>query len=207
MPATLPVLVGALFIGTQSFVGIRTGSVEPPFAIVERVGELEIRQYGPRMAVEVHVVGAEDAARVVAVERLTGFVGGANLRGEEVPVSLPVAQRAEGTGRGAAPGEARLWAVRIHLPLRATEANVPSPNDSALRVRKLPAKTFAVLRFTGVPRPAKTAERRAALAAELAASGWQPAGAAEAWFYDPPWTVPALRRNEIAVPVAPREPG
>jgi hypothetical protein len=41
----------------------------------------------------------------------------------------------------------------------------------------------------------------------LAGSGWQPAGAAEAWFYDPPWTIPALRRNEIAVPVLPREPG
>jgi hypothetical protein len=23
-----------------------------------------------------------------------------------------------------------------------------------------------------------------------------------AWFYDPPWTLPWLRRNEVAVPVA-----
>jgi hypothetical protein len=30
------------------------------------------------------------------------------------------------------------------------------------------------------------------------------AGAPVSWFYDPPWTIPALRRNEIAIPVAPR---
>jgi len=207
MPATLPVLVGMLFIGTPSFFGIRAGSVEPPFAIVGRVGEVEIRQYGPRMVVEVHVAGAEDAARASAVERLTGFVSGANLRGAEVAATLPFAQRREGGGGEPSPGEARLWAVSVHLPLRATAATVPSPNDSALRVRTLPAKTVAVLRFTGVPRPAKTAERRAALAAVLASSGWRSAGAAELWFYDPPWTVPVLRRNEIVVPVAPRDPG
>jgi len=52
MPTTSPVLVGVLFIGTQNFVGIRMGVVEPPFAIVDRVGEVEIRQHGPRMAAE-----------------------------------------------------------------------------------------------------------------------------------------------------------
>ena len=205
MPATLPVLFGTLFIGTQSVFGIRAGTVEPPFAVVDRLGALEIRQYGPRVAVEVHVAGAEDAARAAAVERLTAFVGGANLRGEEVAAALPVAQRPEGADPG--PGEARLWAVRIHLPMHARIATLPPPDDGALRLRALPAKTVAVLRFTGVPRPTRTAERRAALAGMLAGSGWRPAGAAEAWFYDPPWTIPALRRNEIAVPVLPREPG
>jgi len=24
------------------------------------------------------------------------------------------------------------------------------------------------------------------------------------WFYDPPWTLPWVRRNEVAVPVAPK---
>ncbi|MFN3006360.1 hypothetical protein [Mycolicibacterium wolinskyi] len=30
---------------------------------------------------------------------------------------------------------------------------------------------------------------------------WLAGGVATAWFYDPPWTVPFLRRNEIAIPV------
>jgi hypothetical protein len=38
----------------------------------------------------------------------------------------------------------------------------------------------------------------------LPATRWEAAGEPVAWFYDPPWTIPALRRNEVAVPVAPR---
>lgn len=32
----------------------------------------------------------------------------------------------------------------------------------------------------------------------------EPDGPPVAWFYDPPWTIPMLRRNEIAVPVMQR---
>jgi hypothetical protein len=41
----------------------------------------------------------------------------------------------------------------------------------------------------------------AALNAALDSSPWKPAGPVQAWFYDPPWTVPFLRRNEVARPV------
>ena len=37
----------------------------------------------------------------------------------------------------------------------------------------------------------------------LQGSGWSPTGDPVSWFYDPPWTLPFLRRNEVAVPVAP----
>jgi hypothetical protein len=207
MPATLPVLFAALFVGTQSFVGIRAGSVEPPFAIIDRPGGVEIRQYGPRMALEVQAAGTADAARAIALERLGDFAAGANMRAAEVALSLPVAQLPKRDENGPARDNAWLWTVRVHLPLRIRAADVPAPFDSTLRVRKLPPDTFAVLRFNGVARPASTARRRAELAAVLAQSDWEPAGPAEVWFYDPSWTVPALRRNEIAVPVTPRAPG
>jgi hypothetical protein len=31
---------------------------------------------------------------------------------------------------------------------------------------------------------------------------WRVSGAATAFFYNPPWTLPFLRRNEIAVPAS-----
>lgn len=39
----------------------------------------------------------------------------------------------------------------------------------------------------------------------LDGTNWTPSGAPVAYFYDPPWTLPFLRRNEVAVPVAPAE--
>jgi hypothetical protein len=35
----------------------------------------------------------------------------------------------------------------------------------------------------------------------LRATSWRASGPAVDWFYDPPWTLPMLRRNEVAVPV------
>jgi len=61
-----------------------------------------------------------------------------------------------------------------------------------------------VLRFTGSTAPQAVAAARARLLAALATGPWQPAGEPVAWFYDPPWTIPTLRRNEVAVPVTPR---
>jgi SOUL heme-binding protein len=39
------------------------------------------------------------------------------------------------------------------------------------------------------------------LGALASSSGWTVAGPAVDWFYDPPWTLAMLRRNEVAVPV------
>jgi hypothetical protein len=37
----------------------------------------------------------------------------------------------------------------------------------------------------------------------LREKGFEPTGPPFAWFYDPPWTIPVLRRNEVVVPVTP----
>ncbi len=60
---------------------------------------------------------------------------------------------------------------------------------------------MAVLRFSGDRGAAAVAARTAELVEVLRDNGIEPAGEPVAWFYDPPWTLPFRRRNEIAVPV------
>jgi hypothetical protein len=76
------------------------------------------------------------------------------------------------------------------------------PNDPAVRLVEVPGETMAVLRFTGDRGAAAVAARQAELLRGLAGTAWAPQGEPVAWFYDPPWTLPWLRRNEVAVPVA-----
>ena len=92
----------------------------------------------------------------------------------------------------------RGWADRLTHLLAWQEALIDFPDED------LPPETVAVLRFSGTPSPDAVAARTGELVKALAASAWQPAGAPVAWFYDPPWTIPSLRRNEVAVPVSPR---
>ena len=64
-------------------------------------------------------------------------------------------------------------------------------------------ETVAVLRFSGDRSPKAVAARTAELLEALQDNGIKPTGEADAWFYDPPWTLPFRRRNESAIPVDP----
>ncbi len=75
-----------------------------------------------------------------------------------------------------------------------------------MQLRELPAETVAVLRISGLPSAEAVAGARARLAAAIQGSEWRATGEGGAWFYDPPWTIPAFRRSEAWAPVE-RRPG
>ena len=60
---------------------------------------------------------------------------------------------------------------------------------------------MAVLRFSGDRSSAAVRPDNRELVDALRDKGIEPAGEPVAWFYDPPWTLPFRRRNEIAVPI------
>jgi hypothetical protein len=70
-----------------------------------------------------------------------------------------------------------------------------------VRIVEVPGETLAVLRFAGGWSPDDIAARREALMRTVGSSRWQAAGEPVTFFYDPPWTIPYLRRNEVAVAV------
>ena len=80
--------------------------------------------------------------------------------------------------------------------------------SGAQMVPSVPAQTMAVLRFSGTTREsAVDAKKRDLMRALEAASDWRATGPVRAYFYDPPWTLPFLRRNEIMIPVEPEDLG
>jgi SOUL heme-binding protein len=94
--------------------------------------------------------------------------------------------------------------IRFFMPARWTSDTLPIPNDATVKLVTVPPETFAVLRFRGSWGRAAIAARTAQLMSAVQTSGYQLAGAPISWFYDPPWTIPLLRRNEVAVAVTPR---
>jgi SOUL heme-binding protein len=76
-----------------------------------------------------------------------------------------------------------------------------TPFDPAIHIIAVPPASMAVLRFSGIPRPATVAIERERLMSRIRASSWMAMGDSVTWFYDPPWTLPWLRRNEVAIEV------
>lgn len=198
----------ALALGACSVIGVRSGTEEPRFEVVERLGEVEIRRYAPRLAAET-VVAAEsaEAARQEGFRRLAGYIFGGNQGQSRIAMTAPVTQGPQRIAMTAPVGQAATeggWAIRFFMRADATRDTLPVPNDPRVAIVEVPAETVAVLRYSGLPTAAAAETRRAALLAALDGRQWQPAGPAQDWFYDPPWTLPPARRNEAVVPVTPR---
>lgn len=203
-------LLGTLFVSACSVVGIRGGTEEPHYDVVERVGDAELRAYAPRLAAETVVSGSAEAARGEGFRRLAGYIFGGNAGGSRIAMTAPVAQADAGAGQriemtapvAQAPAGAG-WSIRFYLP--ADIANPPAPRDARVHIVTVPGETVAVLRFSGIASDGAIAAQRARLLGLLALGAWAPSGPPVTWFYDPPWTLPPFRRNEVAVPVA-RQP-
>jgi len=195
-----------------SVFGLRWGTEEPAHTVEDRVAGLEIRRYGPRIAAETTVTADDDAARNIGFRRLAGYIFGGNHHSEKIAMTAPVAQSSERAGEriamtapvSQAPAGRGESVIRFFMPARWTLDTLPEPNDPKVRLAEVPAETVAVLRFTGDRSPAEVSRRAESLLAALADTGYEVGGAAVAWFYDPPWTLPFRRRNEIAVPVTSR---
>lgn len=205
-------LLGSILLGACSVVGVRSGTEEPPFTVLDRSGDIEVRRYGARVAAETTVEDAEVPARSEGFRRLAGYIFGRNAgstriamtapvaqgdaKGEVLAMTAPVAQGPDGAGS----------TIRFFLPAGLTVDAAPRPLDDRVRIVEVPAQTVAVLRFSGSTGPEAVAVRKAALLAGLSATQWTAIGAAFAWFYDPPWTLSPLRRNEAVVVVRRSQP-
>jgi hypothetical protein len=200
----LATLASSLLLGACTVVGVRSGTEEPRFESLGTEAGLEIRRYAPRLAAETTVAGEEAAARNEGFSRLARYIFGANQGASKIAMTAPVAQvpmRIAMTAPVAQDSAPEGYRIRFFLP--AALRDPPAPQDARVTIAEVPGETLAVLRFSGVPSTSAVADARARLLATLPRTRWVAAGEPVAWFYDPPWTIPALRRNEVAVAVVP----
>ena len=99
----------------------------------------------------------------------------------------------------ASPMAGNRWRVHFVMPGAYTLATLPKPKNTAVTVREVPAKHFAVLGYSGFNTESRIQQRTAELLAWVKAKNLSPIGAPQLSRYDPPWTLPMWRRNEIMV--------
>lgn len=191
-------LVGQVAEAAGLVVGYRHGIEEPAHTSEKLTRDVEIRHYGDRIAarttVAADVAADEESARNVGFRRLARYIFGANNDREKVAMTAPVAQEPRGTDE---------WVIQFFMPSDKRMDTLPAPDDGDVELVTVPPATIAVHKFSGVPTQRAVASHTRRLMSTLSELGFEATDSPAAWFYDPPWTVPALRRNEIAVPVKP----
>jgi hypothetical protein len=188
-----------------SIVGVRIGTEEPHYLASKLTDRVELRRYGPRIAAETTVAADDERARSIGFRRLAGYIFGANHRDEKIAMTAPVAQ-GDQIAMTAPVAQTRSAndqsVIRFFMPSKWTMDTLPEPDDDHVELVEVPAETYAVLRFSGDRSPAAVDARTSELRTILHDNDVEPTGEPVAWFFDPPWTLPFRRRNEIAIPVA-----
>lgn len=185
--------------------GVRIGTEEPRYTVIEQLGPVEIRRYGPRVAAETTVDADEAESRNIGFRRLANYIFGGNHARTTIAMTTPVAQGSQQIAMTAPVAQAADGAgstIRFYMPSKFTLDTLPEPDSDRVVLVPIPSETVAVLRFSGDRGPAAVREKQAALLTALSGSSYRTVGEPFSWFYDPPFTLPFRRRNEVGVRVS-----
>ncbi len=204
----LAFITSAMFFVLSTF-GINTGTEQPKYEVIERIGDsVEIRRYAPRVAAETSIdVTKSGNPRGEAFRIVAAYIFGANKGKKKIDMTSPVEVKTAGEKIAmTAPveidkSETRL-VLRFFMPSQYSRDTLPEPTDNRVRLVDIPSQTAAVLRFTGSTAAAAVSTRTAELLRRLRETNWRIEGTPTAFFYNPPWTIPFLRHNEVAVTVS-----
>lgn len=161
------------------------------YSVAASAGAIEIRDYAPQIVAETTVAGERGVGLNAGFRRLAGYIFGANAREEKIAMTAPVAQTRDGEA----------WKIRFSMRARYSIAALPRPNDGAVTLAQLPGKRMAAIRFSGLAGDADLAVQSEKLLDYVKAQGLTPKGPPLYAFYDPPWTLPWNRRNEVMVEI------
>ena len=199
-------IVGVLFLGAALWGPIVSNVEHPKYEVSERSGNIEIRDYARMIVAEAEVKGERREAISKGFRIIADYIFGNNTTAQKVPMTAPVMQQGSEKIAMTAPvtqaGGGDTWRVRFIMPSKYTMETLPKPNNPAIELKEIPGKRFAVIRFSGMAGEESLKRHNQELDDFLSAKGLIPLSPPSYAFYNPPWTLPFLRRNEVLVEIA-----
>ena len=189
---------------------------EPKYVLLDKSEPFELRSYAPLIVAEVKVGGDLDAASSQGFRLIAAYIFGSNQVSEKISMTAPVGIEPSDQNKSAkiamtAPviiesnmlpvGAGNQWTVSFVMPSEYTMASLPKPINPQIKIREVPAEKRAVITFSGCYNEEKVQEKTQALLDWIKTKNLKPIGEPQFARYNPPWTLPFMRRNEILIQV------
>jgi predicted transcriptional regulator YdeE len=200
-----------LSLGGQSAMAIE----EPNYKTLMQDGNMQVRLYDARLSAVTLLKGEMDQASNQGFRRIADFIfrsnvpanpagSGAQSGAEKIAMTAPVIVQPQSAEMSASTYQnSQNWAVEFVMPKAYTLDTLPRPINPEVQITAVPAKTYAVLTYSGFNTLKRVQQEIETLNAWIQTKGLTPLGAAQLARYDPPWTLPFWRRNEIWIEIKP----
>ncbi|MCH1487994.1 MAG: heme-binding protein [Pseudomonadales bacterium] len=197
-----------VFLLTSHLAGHTMALEKPGYKVLYQEGKLEYRLYQPYIVAETEVVGEESykAASNEGFMRLFRYISGGNVDQASIAMTAPVQRHRVSEEIAMTTPVQRLptaqgWKVAFMLPSQYALDDAPVPVDPRVVIRPMPERLMAVLRYSGRWTERNLVKYEQRLRERLQEHGIEVMGVTESAAYNPPFTPPFMRRNEIMVKV------
>ena len=194
MEKLITLLITLLLTGCGVF-GIRTAK-EPDYQLLTEDGPIQIRHYPSLVVAVTEVKGDYKSSGNQAFQRqqkisMTTPVMQEQQQFETMAMTAPVLQQQAG----------EVWQMAFVLPSEYSLTTAPIPLNSAVKIQPIPNKKVAAICYSGSLSEQAIAAKSQQLKQWLIANGYKAVSPARSAAYDPPWTLPFLRRNEVHIDI------
>jgi len=182
---------------------------EPKFSLIEKSGDFELRLYKPMIVAETYADGSLSEASNAGFRLIAGYIFGGNKSRQSssseriamtVPVTLePSSRKIAMTAPVMVENKDNRWRVHFVMPAEYTLNSLPIPNDPRVSLREIAEQKTAVILFSGLAGEDKVKDKTATLLDWIKSRGLEATSTPQLARYNPPWTLPFLRRNEILI--------
>jgi effector-binding domain-containing protein len=191
-----------LFCGCSVFGSSTTE--EASYSVDSRDGKFEIRKYPKLVLVETVYKGSREKAQNVTFSKLFDYILGENQSQQEVAMTAPVlieggdSENIRMTAPVFQSDTEEGYKMSFILPEFYTLASAPQPTNKEVSLSELPARKCLVYSFSGFLNAHNVKVAEKALLDYASEKGIKlKEGSLISAGYNPPWTIPFLRRNEI----------
>ncbi len=198
------IIFGIVWIG-YSYLSVR-GIEHPSYIVLKKHHGYEIREYDSYLAAEVVVEGTRKEALGRGFKILFDYISGNNKSQESIKMTAPVTQQPEEGSEKIAMTAPVMQeeregshSISFMMPKNYTPETLPAPSDSAVTLVEREKKKVAVLRFAGYATNERIEKKRVRLEELLTGDGYRIISSYQLALYNPPWTPPFMRRNEVMI--------
>ena len=191
-------------------VGVLAGPVlsdveKPDYKVIQSEQNIEIRQYEPMIIAEVEVDGKREDAIGDGFRLLADYIFGNNTVQQVISMTAPVQQKENQKLAMTAPVQqqstGKSWRMSFVMPSKYSMDSLPVPNNNRVRLKEILTKKFVVIEFSGTNSNENVIEHENQLMNYIEANQIKINGSPNYAFYNPPWSLPFLRRNEVMIEI------
>jgi hypothetical protein len=155
--------------------------------VIRKAAGYQVREYETYILSEVDVTGDLSDAVTKGFRIPAGYIFGNNVKRESIPMTNPVSV-ATGTGTPT---------VSFVVPSKYGLDTLPAPVDQRVRFTVVPSHQATVLAFSGYAGMKRVSKETIRFRALLDRDGVDLDSEISLAQYDPPWSPPFLRKNEL----------